>query len=142
MDATYELAVWASRDGDQIIISAKGELDFCSAPKLVEEVESAADEDISVCALDLSQVTFIDSEHFTALVSTRAAESKSASSELLSLIESPAFKAILVAARQLAAEQGISEREATERVIQVFRKVDQIWCGYLYQEGVSSVLKN
>ena len=78
----------------------------------------------------------------TALVSTRAAESKSASSELLSLIESPAFKAILVAARQLAAEQGISEREATERVIQVFRKVDQIWCGYLYQEGVSSVLKN
>jgi hypothetical protein len=73
----------------------------------------------------------------TAVVSTRTQESKDISGELYALMETPAFGAILSAARQLATRQGISELQAAEQLIQTFRKLDQIWDGYVFQEGVT-----
>ena len=72
----------------------------------------------------------------SALVSTRVSENRNASSELHGLMESAPFRVILTAVRQLARTQGITERQAAEQMIQTFRKVDQIWGDYVYQEGV------
>lgn len=73
----------------------------------------------------------------TALISTRASENREQSSELHRLMECPAFRAILSSIRQHARLQGISEREAAEEIILAFRKVDQIWNNYVFQEGVN-----
>jgi hypothetical protein len=72
----------------------------------------------------------------TALVATRAESARDFSAELYALIESPAFRSILSAIKQMARAQGISEREAAEAVIQTFRKVDRIWGEYVFQEGI------
>lgn len=72
----------------------------------------------------------------TALVSTQAGQKRDFSAELSELTESASFKAILNAVRQLSCVQGITERQAAEQVIQTFRKVDDIWSGYIFQEGL------
>lgn len=72
----------------------------------------------------------------SALVATRASDNRNAASELHSIMESAPFRMILSAVRQLARNQGISERQAAEQMIRAFRKVDQIWADYVYQEGV------
>jgi len=77
----------------------------------------------------------------TALVATRVSAPRDFSAELYALIESPAFRTILNAIRQLARLQGISDREAAESLIQTFRKVDRIWGDYIFQEGIDR-LKN
>ncbi|MBC7693343.1 MAG: hypothetical protein H7222_16380 [Methylotenera sp.] len=61
---------------------------------------------------------------------------KDFSAELYTLMQGRAFKAILSSIHQLSQEQGISEREAAESVIQAFRKVDRIWSEYIFHEGV------
>lgn len=73
----------------------------------------------------------------SALVATRVAESKNPASELHALMETPAFQAMMNSVRHLARSEGISEREAAELLVQTFRKVDQIWADYIYQEGVN-----
>lgn len=77
----------------------------------------------------------------TAVVATRVEASRDFSAELYTLIESPAFRAILSSIRQLARSQGVSEREAAEAMIQTFRKVDRVWSDYIFQEGIDR-LKN
>ena len=77
----------------------------------------------------------------TALVATRVNTARDLSGELLALVESPAFKAILASVRQFATEQGVSEREAAESIVLTFRKVDRVWEDYILQEGVDR-LKN
>lgn len=72
----------------------------------------------------------------TAIVATQAPENRNKAAELHQLMESPAFRAILAATRQLARSEGMTERQAAEQVIRTFRKVDQIWSDYVYQEGV------
>jgi hypothetical protein len=72
----------------------------------------------------------------TALVSTRAGASRDFSTELYSLVDSPAFRAILASVRQLSRTTGCSEKEAAETLIETFRKLDQIWTEYIFQEGV------
>jgi hypothetical protein len=73
----------------------------------------------------------------TAVVSTRSQETQDVSGELYALMETPAFQAILAAARQLAARQGITDLQAAEQVILAFRKLDQVWSSYVFQEGVA-----
>src|SRR5688572_17719098 len=62
----------------------------------------------------------------TALISTHAKATENLSQELHTLMVSPSFQVILSATRQLAQQQGISEREAAESIIQTFRKMDRI----------------
>lgn len=73
----------------------------------------------------------------TAVVSTRSQESRDCSNELYELVRSPAYQAILSAVKQHSAVAGLTEVQAAEQIIQTFRKLDQIWGTYLYQEGVA-----
>lgn len=75
----------------------------------------------------------------TALVSTRAEPLRDFSTELFTLIQTPAFRAILTAIKQLALTQNLSEREAAESVISTFREVDRVWEDYIRQEGIDRV---
>jgi hypothetical protein len=72
----------------------------------------------------------------TALVSTRVGAPRDHSQELFALMESPAFKALMDACRAFARNQGISDREAAEELILVFRKADTLWADYVFQQGV------
>lgn len=84
----------------------------------------------SVCVDELTR-TFN-----TALIASRASSVRDYSAELFALAETPAFRTILQAIRQHAHQNGISEREAADAVIQAFRKADQLWGEYVFQEGV------
>lgn len=77
----------------------------------------------------------------TALVATRAESVQDFSTELFTLLESPPFKVILQAIRQLAKNQGTGDKEAAESLIQTFRRIDKIWGDYVFQEGLDR-LKN
>ena len=78
----------------------------------------------------------------TAVIATRTDALRDFSAELHGLIESPAFRAILNSVRHLARTHGLSEREAAESVIKTFRKMDQIWGEYVFQEGVDRLRNN
>ena len=71
-----------------------------------------------------------------AILSTRADRKRDFAGELYQLVETPAFEAILSAIRNLAVSSGMSERQAAEAIVQTFRKVDQVWTEYVFQEGV------
>ncbi len=77
----------------------------------------------------------------TALVSSKNHSGREFSSELYQLTETAPFKAILSAVRQLSKVQGIHERKAAELVIETFRRMDEIWDGYLLQEGLNQMKK-
>ena len=82
----------------------------------------------------------LDIEHWTqvfntALISTRVENARASSSELYSLLQEPAFNALLNSIQALAATKGVSELEAAKEMIQVFRKLDQVWSDLLVQEG-------
>lgn len=72
----------------------------------------------------------------TALVATKTQPGRDFQTELYQLMESPAFRAILTAIRQHARLQGLSEKHAAEQIIRTFRKVDELWSSYVFQEGV------
>lgn len=75
----------------------------------------------------------------TALVATLAGGARDFSTEIFELMESPPFRAILGAVRQHARLQGLSERQAAEQIIASFRKIDQVWSDYVFQEGVDRI---
>lgn len=79
----------------------------------------------------------------SALVSTFASDpSLDFTVELFAIAQSPAYRAILKCVETLAAEESISEREAAESVARTFRKLDQLWSGYLRNEGLERLRKN
>lgn len=74
----------------------------------------------------------------TAVVTTRATQKIQDVSHLLEkLIETPAFRVILLAIRQHARNLEVSEKQAAEQIIETFRKLDELWSHYLFQEGMS-----
>ena len=75
----------------------------------------------------------------TAIVSTQTKQKRDFSSELYELTESASFKAILNAVRQLSRVQGVSDRQASEQIIHTFRKIDDIWGGYVSHEGLEKL---
>ena len=77
----------------------------------------------------------------TAMVNSRHSAAPDFYAELFALVETPALQAILESVRQLAVSQELTEAEAAEQIIQTFRKMDQIWSSYLYQEGKDFILK-
>lgn len=78
----------------------------------------------------------------TAIVSTRTENGTDHCQKLSSLMESPAAKVILEAIQQLARNEGISELEAGQDLVRVFREIDQVWAEYLYQEGLGQVMSS
>ncbi len=75
----------------------------------------------------------------TAMVSTRVEGRVDPSSELAALVQSPAFQAILEAVGRHANQAGIPERQAAEELIKTFRKMDEVWGEYLFQQGVGRI---
>lgn len=75
----------------------------------------------------------------TALVATKSQEGRDFPAELYKVMESPAFRAILSAIRQHARSQGLSEKHAAEQIVRTFRKLDELWSSYVFQEGVERV---
>lgn len=71
----------------------------------------------------------------TALVASRFNAAKDASTEILQLVNTPAFEAILSAVDALAKKEGITREIAAEKVILTFRNLDSAWIGYLMREG-------
>ncbi len=76
----------------------------------------------------------------TAVVTVKTPPERNFPSELNEILQSPVFKSILYAVRDLSIKSGISEREASEQLIQTFRKLDSIWSDYLHHEGLERVL--
>ncbi len=68
MDATRGITLSMACEGDEIVIRTRGQLDFATAPKLAEAIETAANGSYAACALDLELVTFIDSEALKSLL--------------------------------------------------------------------------
>jgi hypothetical protein len=90
--------------------------------------------------LEVRSETHLDIEHWTqvfntALISTRVENARASSSELYTLIQEPAFNALLSSIQLLATTKGVSELDAAKEMIQVFRKIDQVWSDLLIQEG-------
>ncbi len=78
----------------------------------------------------------------TAIVSTRTESETDHCQKLSALMESPAAKVLLEAIQQLARSEGISELEAGQDLVRVFREIDQVWADYLYQEGLGRVMSS
>jgi hypothetical protein len=75
----------------------------------------------------------------SAVISTRTQSTRDFSSELYTLVQGPAYRALLAAVKQLARTEGLSEREAAETLITTFRKLDALWEDYILQEGASRI---
>ena len=72
----------------------------------------------------------------TAVISSRDQSGRELSSELAELVRSAPFNSILHAVRSFAETAGLTEQEASQKIIETFRKVDAIWGQYLLQEGL------
>jgi hypothetical protein len=86
---------------------------------------------------------FISDEDLTRVFNTAVVASqmpgpaRDFSTELNSLLHTPAFQIILSAIRTLSREQRISEKQAAEMMVSTFRTLDHAWRDYLIQEGVA-----
>jgi hypothetical protein len=76
----------------------------------------------------------------TSLLTTRANQIKDRSSELGELMQSPEFQSLLVAAQHLAQSQGYTKEVATERLIDVFRRIDFSWKQLVMNRGMKTLI--
>jgi ribonuclease D len=72
----------------------------------------------------------------TAVLSTKCSANQHAPNDLLSLMQSPEFSALLDAVRSLCASQGCDEQTAAERLIATFRSIDSLWNEALLHAGL------
>jgi hypothetical protein len=77
----------------------------------------------------------------TSLLTTRASHVKDRSQELSDLMASPEFASLLVGAKHLAETQGLSKEEATERLIEAFRKIDFAWKQIVVKRGLQAIIE-
>ena len=71
MDALKGLTISTARSSDEIVVTARGEIDFANLGILVGGIESEIDDSITSCVIDLERVTYIDSETVKALLALR-----------------------------------------------------------------------
>ena len=76
----------------------------------------------------------------TSLLTTRASNLNEKSADLSELMQSPEFASLLVGARHLADTQGLNREEATERLIETFRKIDAAWKEIVMKRGLQSII--
>lgn len=74
----------------------------------------------------------------SAVVNTTQGASLPAS-DLTQTFRTPEFQAILESVRHLARLEGVSERDAAERIVRVFRQVDATWKDFVIQEGLAAL---
>ena len=68
MNALQALALSGSREGGKVVIKVCGELDFATAPSMIEAARRAVNKSAAECIIDCEEVTFIDSETFKMLL--------------------------------------------------------------------------
>ena len=68
MDLGPSVLLTVTRDGEEVVIAARGQLDFATTPVLVDTVNSAASQPVIAYALNLELVSFIDSESVKAIL--------------------------------------------------------------------------
>ena len=71
MDAARGIALSAARECDEIVFRVRGQVDFATSGELAESVRSFATDSCAAYALDFELVTFIDSEAFKTLIALR-----------------------------------------------------------------------
>ena len=76
----------------------------------------------------------------TSILTTRTNQVRDRSSELSGLMKSPEFTSLLFAAQYLGDSLGITKEEATERLIETFRKLDSIWSDMVIKRGIQSMI--
>ena len=77
----------------------------------------------------------------TSLLTTRANHTKDRAMEIAELMQTPEFASILVGAQHLAESQDLSKEEATERLIEVFRKIDSTWKQIVMKRGLQALIE-
>jgi hypothetical protein len=77
----------------------------------------------------------------TSLLTTRAHHAKDRSMELSDLMQTPEFASLLIGAQHLATSQGLSKEEATERLIEVFRRIDFAWKQIVIKRGLQAIIE-
>ena len=98
-------------------------------------------EDASASAETATTTSSWISAFNTSLLTTRAHSQKEHSSELGELMQTPEFASLLVGAQHLAATQGLSKEEATERLIEVFRRLDFSWKQIILKRGLQAMIE-
>lgn len=68
MDASYGLTLRTRREGNAVVVSVSGELDYATAPELIKTIELNANLKIRLLLVNCTEVTFIDSEAVKALI--------------------------------------------------------------------------
>lgn len=75
----------------------------------------------------------------TALVSTKSESKRDFYGELSQIMATPAFKAILHSIRWLCEHEHLSQKQATEELVNAFRSLDSIWKDYILHEGLENL---
>ncbi|MBU6152705.1 MAG: hypothetical protein KGP28_00255 [Bdellovibrionales bacterium] len=76
----------------------------------------------------------------TSILTTRTNLIKDRSSELSGIMQSPEFTSLLFAAQYLGDSLGLTKEEATERLIDTFRKLDAIWGDMVIKRGIQAMI--
>ncbi len=80
------------------------------------------------------------SKAFNTSILSTLLESKSLDGEIESILSTPEYEAILLAAQSLSVKLQITPETATERLIQTFRNIDTCWEKVLLKKGAQSLL--
>jgi hypothetical protein len=70
----------------------------------------------------------------------RESQELKASDDLGTLMQSPEFHALIIAAQHLSNNLGYSKEEATERLIDTFRRLDRGWGRVVLNRGLNSLI--
>ena len=76
----------------------------------------------------------------TSILTTKANEVKDRTIEFSSLMQTPEFASLLIAAQHLADSLGLTKEEATERLIETFRKLDSVWTEMVLKRGIQAMI--
>jgi hypothetical protein len=76
----------------------------------------------------------------TSILTTRTNMLRDRSPELASIMQTPEFTSLLFAAQYLGDSLGLSKEEATERIIDTFRKLDSIWGDIVIKRGIQAMI--
>ncbi len=76
----------------------------------------------------------------TSILTTKTSSLKDRSSELSAIMQTPEFTSLLFAAQYLGDSLGLTKEEATERLIDTFRKLDSIWGDMVLKRGIQAMI--
>lgn len=68
MGAVQGIVLSVARSGEEVVIAARGQLDFATKTELTETITAACGDAVKSCVLDFDLVSFIDSESLKSLI--------------------------------------------------------------------------